>query len=914
MINYIFASGPAPCSGPDCPVGVLLDGEPDSLAVTATSKYGPFPADPDEIDSTGLMLTRLSATLHPQATIGEINAALTAISGKISWMNPGDLDVTVIIPAVANRAAADSLAAMLVQSRAFLFATAEFLPSLNAAQSGAELPPSETAFIDHLLKLRMPAAWNAKGRAEQVNQVVTMFVPDGYDSPTPHPEIPSQTFIVGSGNPEESAASGNHGFSVCGIVGSEHDTLNTTGIHPLDQLLSIRSMMTGGQTMNETCDQIAKQMPSGRFVLNTSIGYPDDLSGTSKLTRIKLGMRWRKQVLSRQNDFIHVASAGNEGANTDESQNANLNSPWNTAAAFDSPFDAFTPGELDFLDSIALQLYWNNLVAGDPFMTVKLNNVLVVGSSDSTGSPSTFSCPTFGMGSFSVRVLGEDVAAPCVRPEDDGCALLQNGLHREEVTGTSFAAPQVAGLAAYMLNLDSTLSNNEIKAIIRNAYEDSPNPGFVDAYAAVLAVDPTLADANVRFSLLDVVDADLNNIPDGFFDENDLREFLIRFASYEQARIDDPNLGQDHSRFDLNGDGYTGGTNHVARFDLDINYPAPYSPVAVPFGADELIFDENTLVDLDILCYYAHTALYSGSDSVRNELLIDCPCSQVESRDAQCNRCFEPISELWAVPERYNDIIASVYFGGSVCRNPSLVKSSQEPQWADSLSLDTTCSLGGSSGRANSAASISEEYDPQLNTWTLSAIHECKSWVWGPTPTFLPADQGHRAVSDSRNFYTLRQLTDTCDLQYTARIKTVVYGSPPSDSNDQLGEWHLVGLGRTITRPFLSSGTHDTTFTGDLIDAYLSGEDSYFILRVTSKSNKTGLFSNDDSSFVTCTVTVVVEPKPTAAKALIRSRRMAPLPESSLLQTPVPAAIIQDHRSKERLAPHAIDPKRSRSQ
>ncbi len=84
MINYIFASGPAPCSAPGCAVGVLLTGDPASPAVAATIDYGPFAADSAEIDSTGFLKTRLSALINPDATAGEVNAALNLINGKLT--------------------------------------------------------------------------------------------------------------------------------------------------------------------------------------------------------------------------------------------------------------------------------------------------------------------------------------------------------------------------------------------------------------------------------------------------------------------------------------------------------------------------------------------------------------------------------------------------------------------------------------------------------------------------------------------------------------------------------------------------------------------------------------------------------------------------------------------------------------
>ncbi len=57
-----------------------------------------------------------------------------------------------------------------------------------------------------------------------------------------------------------------------------------------------------------------------------------------------------------------------------------------------------------------------------------------------------------------MRALGVAVSAPCLYP-NDACQASGDGLLEAVRDGTSYAAPQIAGLAAYMLNLDPALSN-----------------------------------------------------------------------------------------------------------------------------------------------------------------------------------------------------------------------------------------------------------------------------------------------------------------------------------------------------------------------------------------------------------------------------------------------------------------------
>jgi hypothetical protein len=103
---------------------------------------------------------------------------------------------------------------------------------------------------------------------------------------------------------------------------------------------------------------------------------------------------------------------------------------------------------------------------------------------------------------------------------------------------------------------------------------------------------------------------DLNE--DRLFDEKDVEKFLTEF--------DAANGVKDYSRYDLNGDGLTGGTGTRA-FNLDMDYPPTYTSVSQTIEDNSVSFNENSLTDLEILCYYAYSRLYAGSKSERKELL-----------------------------------------------------------------------------------------------------------------------------------------------------------------------------------------------------------------------------------------------------------------------------------------------------
>ena len=183
--------------------------------------------------------------------------------------------------------------------------------------------------------------------------------------------------------------------------------------------------------------------------------------------------------------------------------------------------------------------------------------------------------------------------------------------------GTSMAAPQVAGIAAMMWAVRPQLTPQQIAArLVQTARPIEATTGVVrrcgsgqsapvaDAYAAVLSTDrPNSAPA-----LLSVLDVQ----PNSRFDEQDIDAFLAEFDAAKGA--------VDYGRYDLNGDGRTGGDTSD-RLDLDRSDPVQVSSTTQTVGGLPLSYDETALTDLDILCHAANdTVLYRGDSGVRQRL------------------------------------------------------------------------------------------------------------------------------------------------------------------------------------------------------------------------------------------------------------------------------------------------------
>jgi hypothetical protein len=188
------------------------------------------------------------------------------------------------------------------------------------------------------------------------------------------------------------------------------------------------------------------------------------------------------------------------------------------------------------------------------------------------------------------------------------------------------ASPQVAGLAMYLWSIAPDLTAPQLRgamvATARPALSnaagacgtDLPSAPRLDAYAAVLSLDRpqalTPASAPVRFAILD-------HNGDDKFDEADLELFA------DAARADAG--ARDHSRSDLNGDGFTGGTG-TAPLDLRlIGSARGGAPLlgTVRHGIEgvSVEFDEAAVTDIQALCFYAYSDLYTGSPDERVSLL-----------------------------------------------------------------------------------------------------------------------------------------------------------------------------------------------------------------------------------------------------------------------------------------------------
>ncbi len=629
-----------------------LAGDPTALAVAATTDLGPRAAQATDIVN-GVILTKLDVMLAPDAKVGQVNAALVAIGGTIAHMTAGSPFLTVSVPRQADPQALNDLSEFLAAQ-----------PGIVGAFPGREghakvLPPGEAgggpdaiSRLEHLLPTGFPAAWNAKRLLAGCREKVPVLIADEFgaveNAAAFQAEIPSWQIY---GPAPVGAANTQHGYQVATTLAAKFDGTYPTGANPFVDCLDVRLINLDGLTHNEeTAVLIHDAFPAmGKFVLNYSYGYLDQCAdnddGDEKCTPDQFGrliptayeraanaLLWGNATIKRRDDFLVASAAGNE-----RDKQSTLIYPGLGVATYTSMVNLSALTEEQFLQGMKSSLLWggvapySSLVPTDTQIEAlsalidsglasaggryeASHNVLSVGSTTKHESFWHLTESTFSDRGADVKAVGESVP----------------GIGEEVVDGTSFSAPQVAGLAAYLWLLSPELrslpAEQTVAAITANTRPNFGSfGGALDAYATVLSLDQEPPSSPVRHAILDVND-------DGMFDQLDLQ--LFADAYHLTAPSLPPPTTRNYSRYDLNGDGFTGGIN-IDQFDLDRVGStrfgaAEYSVVGQTIDGFEIHMNEEALSDIDILCYYAYSALYEGDAISRRSVLGTKHCVSAE--------------------------------------------------------------------------------------------------------------------------------------------------------------------------------------------------------------------------------------------------------------------------------------------
>jgi hypothetical protein len=583
----------------DPPAGVLLKGRGPARATRSVRDTDRFRRHPDSEVSrarggTLVPRTEISLRFKPDATVGLVNGAIRSVGGRIAGSLDGSTHLVVAIPDPGSLDALGAVLAGLERRKGVRRADRTELAAAQELPPAAGSPPgaSSAAELSHLLAMRMPAAWNARAAVQAANRPM-VIVADIFGNGTLSSQVDA-TFapsdLLSRLVPIIPPSSRAHGYHVVGTIaanfaGSATPAGRVTGVFPSTTRLKIVDVT--GETLDATAVRVlqAVQAQPGRVVVNTSLGHNP---GTTDSYARQEGSDWSFEVRTRGylNRMLHAGAAGNDGAE------ASRNSPWVSATLR------------------------TDLVEPDGSPVGRLSNTLAVENVLDTGAPAFApGCLAFSSNhGGTIAAVGNEVFSNLF----GGAAGNRNG--------TSMASPQVAGLAEYLWSIAPDLTAPQLReAMVATAAPPLPSSAqcgteassapMVDAYKAVLSLDqPTQvspASAPVRLAILDITG-------DGTFTQAD----LVAHAGARRLSGEGP---RDWSRSDLNGDGFTGGPG-TAAFDLDPNGStragAPLlQVVTASVDGSSVPFNESAVTDVQVLCFYAYSPLYTGSDTMRTQLL-----------------------------------------------------------------------------------------------------------------------------------------------------------------------------------------------------------------------------------------------------------------------------------------------------
>ena len=625
---------------------LALPGNPADQAVDVISEY-----DADTtFDSTALEfdLSRGATVLRskvifgfkPGTTVGQINTLLQSMNAIVVRTYDKTAVIEAKIQDPGSLAALNVVLAALRSNPIVRYA----LPSSHRPVSALPasfvgVPESSLDIIAHHLAVRAAPAWNARRAVilggARLGPILLILDRFGGGAPNPGDGLLDTAYIgsVGTGFTSTQPPS-HHGYHVLGIAAASFnssadlaDSNFISGLYAavkpvlleIDDLNLTQQQCTApvllpflGKCKGKSDEDRIRAMllaylqVDRKLVVNTSLSYNQPTSNISNDDAEAAKLYWLQVVRGGfgekpsplEEKFFHAAAAGNnplmparqgggwERAAIDKAL-ANTAVVENRSASARAPFAA----------SI---IHWSSSFGG---------NISAIGSNTNP--------QVADQGVWSYR----DAAGNLLRD-----------------VGTSMAAPQVAGLAASFWAIRSDVTSSQLLKLIQDHATPFAGGGapLIDAYATLLAADRTSAiqgamgnpmAAPVRLAILDVDENDK-------FDFKDADIFAAALhvgkggSAYDisSPRTNWITIGGKpvhRSRFDLNGDGFIGGTG-AARFNLDIDYEdgfkSNYSTASFTMSDGAIVdIHESIASDLQILCYYVHSKLWRDSSATADD-------------------------------------------------------------------------------------------------------------------------------------------------------------------------------------------------------------------------------------------------------------------------------------------------------
>ncbi len=586
---------PGPTPGPT-PAPEPLARDVIEDVVSSAAEFAPGEVSTE--DGVEYVRTQLELELAPGATAAEMDALLDRLDAEVVSSLDGVGILTVRIPDPGSLAALRTLVAGLAGAPGLAHADLATVPVTTELP---DIQPADAGLLRPQLASRAAAMWNARGGLD--GAAPTLLLADYFGAGPPGPEVAVAEVAsdFATGNPHM------HGYTVLGMAAGTFDSGAVANLSadrvagmwagpdlPL-RVIDLRFSVAGSTLHDRILQRVGAI--AGDVVVSTSVADGCAPAGCTVEEIHRDALQWIRRVRESglEDRFLHVSAAGNIYSNL-----PNDISAWRGAAVNAAALIPLPGGVQNLTNTIVVE----NTTASDP--------------ADGPIAPVCLTATSKRGGHISA--VGNDIksfGAPGVfRNLPEG--------------GTSNAAPQVSGTAATVWALAPGRTPAQVAAILRSTARpvddsdaddprcgDAPAAPALDAYAATLAADGA-ANSPARDAVLD---AD----GDGDFDEQDLEDFRDGFI----ASAGDGVVDLDYGRFDLNGDGYTGGGRD--RFDLDASSPPAwtFSRRREVLGL-EVLHDEERVRDLDILCHEAHGPLYTGDVTTRDTMAEQYCVPQVE--------------------------------------------------------------------------------------------------------------------------------------------------------------------------------------------------------------------------------------------------------------------------------------------
>jgi len=630
--------------------GVLLEGAPDALAALATRDlFVPaiYPASAYATTPTGtrVLLREVEARFRLDATVEAVNDLLARYGATIVAMTRGTPVVVLRVPDPGDVAGLEELLGRLRAEPIVEAAHASVVIEPPVDPPSAEPPgpaglataavPNDIPLddprmhrIDHHLAVRAHTAWRAVAAA---GTSPTLLLLDFFGAGAPTDGFAGSFTAAdyATGDPH------SHGYHVLGIaIGAQGGgasgvrRADVTGMSPLPAPtravdLRLPTMNTRPRVMQRAIQLLVELVtvdPDARVVVNSSIGDTDAFGdqrsdAESWVISVRLAFGYTAfdldGLIARATTpgsglepyFVHATSAGNAASDTS-----------GAVALQNHPFTYAALGTDMTVLGVPLPPLQNVLVVE--------NRVRFVHDAQSDLKPDA-ACASFTstMGG-NLSAIGDQVWSfgRCTARDANNDCIAHTEADAGFKSGTSMAAPQVAGLALYGWALAPDLDAMELAALLRTtALPDVPATNqaicstilpqpVIDAYALTLATGGVAAWR----AILDVTGD--GNVFDQF-DVQALRDALAdrasRFVTYGRA--------------DLDGDGVVG--NLVRRQRVDLDGDGGFGFVTRSIAGRNRVFDERAVNDLDVLCAQAYGPAYQGLPSTRNALL-DVVCDE----------------------------------------------------------------------------------------------------------------------------------------------------------------------------------------------------------------------------------------------------------------------------------------------